>query len=67
MQKRPNKNDDIVIDKVAEKLLPHIVDWLKQDDDVDDTEFVLNDIKKALKWGPKDGYELAKDFEHQGY
>lgn len=46
MQKRPTRNDDIVIDKVAERLLPHIVEWIKQDKDVDDTEFVLDDIKK---------------------
>lgn len=68
MQKRPNKTDDIVIDKVAYKLLPHIVDWLKQNgDDIEDNESIFKDIQKALKWGPKDGYDLAKDFDSMGW
>ena len=66
--KRPDRYSDDISKEVAVELLPKVQQWLKQNgDDSSDDAGILKDLAKALNWGNKDGYELAKDLDGQSW
>jgi hypothetical protein len=68
--KRPDRNDPSIAIKVAEKLLPSVLEWMREDDAVEDAEIpeIQQQIEQALRDTSmsSDGYELAKELEDSG-
>lgn len=63
--KRPTRQDEDVIQKVAAGLANRVVKWSNGEISLEDA---TEDLKKALKWGGTDGYEIAKRLERDaGY
>jgi len=65
--KRPDRNGDDIRKEVAKALFPKVAQWLKSAGDDVVEEEIIADLEKALKWGDKDGYELAKDLDGQSW
>lgn len=63
MSMRPKSYSPAVIEAAAKRLLPDVLKWLGEDEDVDgDT---LRELAQALR-GNQDGYAIARELEHWG-
>lgn len=62
MKPRPKLNDDIIIEETARKLAVKVAEWLNNGTE-SDAEFLINDIKKAIKYS-FDGYKIAKELDN---
>lgn len=57
---RPSRSDEVIITRVAEKLLPDVMEWLGDAECPEDE--VLKDLARAIRW-ESDGYEIAKSLD----
>ena len=68
---RPTRNDPSIAAKAAEKLLPKVLEWMREDDGVDDAEIpdIQQQIEQVLRDTSMsgDGYELAKELEDSAF
>lgn len=58
-----------MVDEACSKLLPAVMQWLKEADDSDEStrEEVLADIKKATRGSADDGYQCCRRLESAGW
>jgi hypothetical protein len=73
MAKRPTRNDDEIVRKAAERLMPDVLEWLSSNgDDVSNDEEERNNTLDQLVGAIKgsfdnDGYHLAKELDRDGW
>jgi hypothetical protein len=65
--KRPDRNDDAVLEQAARTLFPDIKRWLQEGGESDpDEDEVVEQLAEALKYHD-DGYEISKALEDRGW
>jgi hypothetical protein len=65
---RPSRTAETIYCDVARKLLPEVMDWLKQDGSRHDEARVLDDLAEAIEnCDERDGYHIARYLERKGW